>query len=433
MTLVIVIIMLVAYVLIATEHLTGINKAGIAMFAGVLGWILISDHDFTPFSNYISDIVLYLLSTICIVNVLVSYGCFDFIVPLLRVRSTTVILWGFVSITCLLSANFDNLTSAVVMLLIMRRLLANPEQRRYVGSCIALAACAGGAVTVIGDPTTLAVWGKGAVTPSAFFQALILPSLVGVIVPTLLVRQCLPEHLDLNRGSIAYRGGADIQTPLWQRLVLFTLGIGGLWFVPTFHKLTHLPSFLGALCVLAVVWLAVEIFNSTKLKSEQPSVVPAVSRLLATEVLKVVMFFIGVALGISALVETGAMYACSQWLDSNIHDVYVLSVFLGIVSSVLDNVCLVLSAVNVYPVLPPELATTEYLQLFTVNGQYWHLVVISGSLGGMFLPIGSTSGLALMKSEDVGILWYLRHISLKMLLGWVAALITYFLVDWFLR
>lgn len=263
MTIAIIVLMLLAYLLIASEHLTHINKATTAMFAGVVGWILyiiyvgddktlIADSVFPQHSAYFCSIVLYLLSTMAIVEVLSNNGCFDFISELLRTRSMRRFLWGVVAITFFLSANLDNLTTVVLMLVIMRRLLTNRRQRLYVGAAIVIAACAGGCFTVIGDVTSLMIWTRGAVTPTAFAFAMLPAALVAVFIPTLLISFDLPDTLDINRPHIIYRGD-DSVIPLWQRVVMLFIGIVGLWFVPTFHRLTLLPPFLGSLCVLGVV------------------------------------------------------------------------------------------------------------------------------------------------------------------------------------
>lgn len=440
MTIAIIALMLLAYLLIASEHLTHINKATTAMFAGVVGWILyiiymghdkaaIANDVFPRHSAYFCSIVLYLLSTMAIVEVLSNNGCFDFITDQLRTRSMRRFLWGIVGITFVLSANLDNLTTVVLMLIIMRRLLANRRQRLYVGAAIVVAACAGGCFTVIGDVTTLMIWTRGAVTPTAFAQAMLPAALVATIVPTLLISFDLPDSLDINRRHIVYRGDESV-IPLWQRLTLLVLGIGGLWFVPTFHRLTLLPPFLGSLCVLGVIWVLDEVFNRHGLRTEQPTLLPGSNRRLQYEVLQVIMFFIGVALAVSVLAEVGALKSVGDWLNHNVHDIYVISIFLGALSAVLDNIVLVLSAVSICDVLPE--AQTAYQQFFLENGQYWHLVVLSGCIGGCLLPIGSTAGYALMKSEDTSMWWYFRHITGKVLMGWIAALITYFATDYIL-
>lgn len=443
MTIAIIVLMLLAYVLIASEHLTHINKATTAMFAGVVGWILyiiyvgpdkavIAEDVFVRHSAYFCSIVLYLLSTMAIVEVLSDNGCFDFITEFLRTRNMRRFLWGTVFITFLLSANLDNLTTVVLMLIIVRRLLANRRQRLYVGAAIVIAACCGGSFTVIGDVTSLMIWTKGAVTPTDFAGAMILPALVATMIPTVLISYDLPDTLDITRRHIVFRGD-DSAMPLWQRCIMLFLGIGGLWFVPTFHRITLLPPFLGSLCVLGVIWVLNEVFNRSSIRTEQPILLPGSDRRLQYEVLQVIMFFIGVSLGVGVLVEIGAMQGVAGWLDAYVHDVYVLSVFLGVLSAVLDNVCLVLSAIDIYTVLPDGSGLTTYQQLFTQNGQYWHLVVLSACVGGCLLPIGSTAGYALLKTEDMGLWWYFRHITGKVLMGWIAALVTYFGLDYCLH
>jgi Na+/H+ antiporter NhaD/arsenite permease-like protein len=163
-------------------------------------------------------------------------------------------LWGTVFVTFLLSANLDNLTTTVLMLMLTRRLLQNRRQRLYIGAAIVISACCGGMFTVIGDVTTLMIWTKGAITPTSFAGAMILPALVATAIPTLLISFELPDTVDIQRPSVVYRGD-DSMMPLWQRCVMLFLGIGGLWFVPTFHRLTLLPPFLGSLCVLGVIFI----------------------------------------------------------------------------------------------------------------------------------------------------------------------------------
>ncbi len=438
MTIAIVCLSLLAYILIATEYVTKVNKTTVAIFAGVVAWILymsmsgnkeyIATHVFGRYAAYISNVVLYLLTTISIVDVLSTNGCFNFMTDLIRSRSTNRILWTLVGLTFLLSAHFDNLTTVVLMLGVMRHVLQNDYQRRYVASVVVIAACCGGSMTVIGDVTSLMVWSQGAVTPTDFSLSMMLPAIVGTVVPTLLIRRSLPDHLDLTRSRYGYRGD-DSSMPLWQRIVMLVIGIAGLWFVPSFHRITLLPPFLGSLCVLAILWLVNGIFNRRSFMAESPMMIPGTKRRLHYEVYQMMMYFIGVALAVSVLKEIGVMKTCAHWLDTNIHDVYLISIFIGFVSAFLDNICLVLSTINIYNVLPPVAEPSLYHSLFQPNGMYWHLVIISGCLGGCLLPIGNVTGYALMKAEDTNLTWYVRHISGKVLLGWMAAMVTYFLMS----
>lgn len=441
MAIVIVSLAIIAYVLIACEYFTRINKTTIAIFTGVVAWMLyltmdgdnnqdVATHEFGEHVKYISSIVLYLLTTMNIVDVLSNNGCFSFVRDMVRSRSTNRLLWGFVGITFLISANFDNLTTAVLMLGVMHNVLQNSSQRQFVGAAVVIAACCGGSITVIGDVTSLMVWTRNAVTPSSFSFAMLAPALVGVAVPTLLIRRSLPDHLDLKTNRYNYHSD-DASMPVWQRAVLMFIGFVGLWFVPSFHRITLLPPFLGSLCVLSVLWMLTEIFNRQSLQSESPMMIPGTNRRLHYEVVQMIMYFMGVALAVSVLKEIGAMKACGQWIDTNIHDVYLFSGFIGLISALLDNICLVFSAISIYDVLPAAEGITAYQSLFLQNGQYWHLVIISGCLGGCLLPIGNVTGYTLMKAEDASLRWYIRHISGKVLAGWIAAMLTYFIVQSF--
>ena len=466
MTLAIVIIVLLGYLLICTEHITRINKATVAMFCGVVVWVLfmcygpqyimslhkadfqkfiggalaysvndinlyISEHLFARHMFQLCSIVMYLLSTMAIVELLQNNGCFDFIKDWCWVRNRWRISLSLALFSFILSANLDNLTSSVVMLMLLKQLVINPHQRMLLGTIVVIATNCGGCFTVIGDVTSLMIWTRGAVTPTNYSSALILPAVVAVVIPSLLICRKLPERVDLKRPGFIFRGD-DSALPVWQRLMMLLVGIGGLWFVPTFHRLTMLPSFLGALCVLGVLWVVNEIVNRKSILSDQPMTMSS-SRSLQYEVLQMIMFFIGIGLSVDALIEVGAMQHVADWCDNHIHNIYLMSLFLGLVSSVMDNIALVLSGISIYPVLPDSAALSDYLTSFTQNGQYWHLIALSGCVGGCLLPIGNTAGYALMKSEDVTIWWYFRHVTLKVLIGWLASLGVYFLIDYFLR
>ncbi|MBO7168022.1 MAG: sodium:proton antiporter, partial [Bacteroidaceae bacterium] len=182
-----------------------------------------------------------------------------------------------------------------------------------------------------------------------------------------------------------------------------------------------------------VLWVANEIINRKRILSDQP-LSRETNRSLQYESMQMIMFFLGVGLCVDILIEVGAMNSVRYWCDQHIHNIYIMSLALGLVSSVMDNLALVISSISIYPVLPDNTpGMTTYLQSFVENGQYWHLITLSGSIGGCLLPIGNTAGYALMKAEDVSIWWYIKHITLKVLLGWFVALGIYFLVDYFLR
>ena len=261
MTLIIVTMLLLAYLLIATGHLTGVNKAAIAMFLGTIGWVVyvswgsdfvmaqhpeeyrewltgraatsesvkwfIYDNVFLKYVGKAAAIVMFLLATMSIVELLNNNGCFDFISEWIRTRNSKRLLWTITLATFILSANLDNLTTATMMLVIMHGILQNSRQRMYVGAAIVLAANCGGCFTVIGDPTGLLLWGDGAVTASRFSAFLALPALLAWIVPTILINRELPDRLDTAWNPSPYRGDAT-RLNRWQRFVMLVVGIGGL-------------------------------------------------------------------------------------------------------------------------------------------------------------------------------------------------------------
>ncbi len=470
MTIAILTLILLGYVLIANEHLTHINKATIALFAAVLGWILfistgtdfvmkmhgpefsanhlsgvsqafavkqfIADHIFLRYGAQLGAIALYLLATMNIVSVLESDGCFEFIARWSRVRSSCHLLWILVGFTFVISANLDNLTTTVLMLMILRKLVSQSRWRMFIGSAIVIAANCGGTFTVIGDVTSLVVWGKGAVTPTNFSAALVLPALVATVIPTAMIARSLPEHIDLIRPAASYRGDS-LFLSRWQRVLLLIVGIGGLWFIPTFHRITLLPPFLGALCVLGVLWVLHELFNHRRITSDQP-LHQTSDRRFQYLTLQTIMYFVGVFLCVSLLIETGVMRSISAWCDEWIHNIYIMSIAIGAISSVLDNIALVLTAINIYPVAEsitalPSFLSPEYSQAFLQDGQYWHLIIYSGCVGGCLLPIGNVCGYALMRGEDVSNTWYVRHIMPKVFIGWMIGLALYFALDLWLR
>ena len=464
MTIAIGILMLLGYLLIASEHITHINKAAIAVFVGVVGWILfmctgthfitqmhgqefadfvtqggiheewsavqqfIARHVFLHYSTYICQLVMYIIATLAIVDVLATNGCFDFISVLLRSRSSKVILWGAVAVTFLISANLDNLTTSMLMMLVLSRLIRNDRQRLWVATAVVIAANCGGCLTVIGDITSLMVWTRGAVTPGSYSGMLIVPCLLATIVPTALISRRLPESLDLVRRGAVYDGD-DSTLSLWQRIVLFIIGMGGLWFVPTFYSITMLPPFLGALCVLVVLWVINEAFHARQLATRQPMLFTGNNHRLQYETIQVIFFVIGITLSMSVLVECGAMQVLSQWLSALVENTYLMSAVWGMISSVLDNVALVMTSISMYDVAPDANAAGT---IFAQNGQYWQLVMLSGVVGGCLLPIGNTSGYALMRMEGATIWWYIRHVTLKVLAGWVVALAAYFAIVYFI-
>ena len=417
MTLVIVVILLIAYVLIATELLTKVNKAAVAVFAGTVGWILyicygtdfvMSQHpndyfDFLSgavptssvvkeyiaqdvFLKYVgrgAEIVLFLLATMTIVEILHNNGCFDFVSQLLKTRRSRRLLWALSIITFIISANLDNLTTTVMMLTVMRRVVPQLRMRLYFGAAIVLAANCGGALTVIGDPTGLFLWNMGHVTPTAYSSAMALPCLTAWLLPTWWIGRSLPETTETEWVTMPYRGD-DTRLNMWQRLLMLFVGIGGLWFIPTFHRITKLSPFLGAFCVLAVLWVVNEIFNRRLIDTDE-MMQRRVPRVLQYGVIQMMLYIMGIMLAVGVVQETGAVGWLVAQLDNYVGATWVAGTLAAALSTVLDSF-------------------TSALTFFTIgksnglNSDYWSIIAYSTAVGGNILCVGSLSGVAFLKT-----------------------------------
>ena len=302
------------------------------------------------------------------------------------------------------------------MLVIMRHILQNSRQRMYVGSAIVLAANCGGCFTVIGDPIGLILWGNGAVTASHFSAYLVIPALLAWIVPTILINRELPDRLDSAWRPSPYRGD-DTRLNRWQRVVMLIVGIGGLWFIPTFHNITKLAPFLGALCVLSVLWVVNEVFNRKLFAADQMTQ-RRIPVSLQYGALQQMLFIMGIMLGMGVVTETGVWDDVANWFDTYIHDIWLMGIVAGLLSSVIDTFTIAISNISLYTVGVGDVAT---------NGAYWKVIAYSTAVGGCLLSVGSISGIALMRAEHVKLGWYVKHLTPKVLLGWILGSIVLWL------
>ena len=446
MTLIIVLLLLLNYLLIATTHLTGVNKAAISIFLAAIGWVVyiiwgtdfvmdmhpgayaeflgehtassdavkdfIYDSIFLKYVGKAAAIVMYLLATMSIIEILNTNGCFDFINEWVKTRNPNRLLWTITLATFILSANLDNLTTTIVMLVIMHSIVKSRPQRMLIGSVIVLAAVCGGCFTVIGDPTGLLLWGNEAVTATDFSAYLAMPAIVACVVPTYLVSRQLPSRLDIEWGIAPFRGD-DTRLNRWQRMLMLLVGIGGLWFVPTFLSITRLPAFLGALVVLALLWVVNEAFNRKLMNTDQTSQ-RRIPRVIQYEAIQQMLFVMGIMLGLGVVSETGVFTDVADWMDATIGNLWVVGVLAGIISSLVDSFTIAASGISMYDVW----SAGDYAQ----DGIYWKVIAYCTAVGGCLLSVGSVCGLALMKMEHIHFGWYFKNISLKVLLGWVLGL-----------
>lgn len=448
MTLVIVVLLLLGYLLLATSHLTNVNKAATAMFVCAVGWVLYvcfgsdfihSQHNadylaflagaepdsdtakayiynnvFTRYVARTASVVLFLLATMSIIELLDNNGCFDFIGQWIRTRNSHRLLWTLTFSTFIISANLDNVTTTITMLVIMRGIVQNRRQRLLIGSSIVLAANAGGCFTVIGDPTGIVLWDGGAVTASNFSKHLCLPALVAWIVPTYLMGRALPERLDVQWPTLPYRGD-DTNLNNWQRVLMLVVGMGGLWFIPTFHNITKLSPFLGALCVLSILWVINEVVNRRLLSADQMTR-RRVPRALQYDNIQTILYVIGIMLGVGAACETGCFGYVARFLETTVHNVWAVGALCGLLSGLVDTFAVAMSAVSTWPVAGADAA--GYAADFAQNGAFWKVMAYATGVGGCLLCFSNASGLALMKMERLSIGWYFRNCTPKIALGW---------------
>ena len=448
MTFIIVILLIISYLLIATGHLTGVNKAAIAMFLGTAGWVFyvcygtdfvmqqhpedyldylagaqptsdavklfIYDHIFLKYVGKAAAIVMFLLATMSIIEILNNNGCFDFITEWIRTRNSKRLLWTITIATYIISANLDNLTTTTMMLVIMHNIVQSGRQRMLVGSAIVLAANCGGCFTVIGDPTGLILWGNGAITATHFSAYLAIPSILAWVIPTVFINYQLPDRLNCEWSTSPYRGD-ETRLNRWQRFVMLIVGIGGLWFIPTFHNITKLAPFLGALCVLSVLWVVNEAFNRRLMNADQMAQ-RRIPRAIQYGAIQQMLFVMGIMMGMGVVTETGVFGDIATWFDHNIHNIWLTGFVSGVLSSLIDTFTVAVSNIMLYPVME----TGD----MAANGTYWKIIAYCTAVGGCLLCVGSTSGLALMKMEHVRLGWYLKNLTPKVAIGWLIGLVV---------
>jgi len=306
----------------------------------------------------------------------------------------------------------------------MHSIVQNRRQRMLIGAAIVIAANCGGCLTVIGDPTTLVLWGDEAITATNYSMHLALPAILAWIVPTILINRELPERLDTQWAPMPFRGDDTNLLP-WQRVVMLFVGIGGLWFIPTFHTITKLSPFLGALCVLSILWVVNEVMNR-KLMSADQMMQRSIPRSVQYGTLQQILFIMGIMLAMGVVTETGVFGDVADWIDDNIQSVWVLGIVSGFLSGVVDSFTIAMSDISLYPIADAAM-NGSYEANFVTNGAYWKIIAYCTAVGGCLLSVGSVSGLALMKMEHMRVGWYIKNLTFKVMAGFAVGLIALWL------
>ena len=455
MTLIIVAVLFVGFVLMSTEQMHHINRATVAMVCGVIAWViyllngesfvlLMHGDEYKEFldggtstadslkyfvaenviTKYIAEaysVILFLIATNTIVEVLHNNGVFDSLIDWLRMRNSRVFLWVVSLLTFTISANVDNLTTVVLMMSIISQVVRNHHQRVIYACTIMVAACLGGCFTAIGDITSVMLWVRGAITPSAYAAGLFLPAFASLCVFNVLIGMKLRGRVEIYSALSRYDGD-DSYLTAWQKVLLLIVGIAGLWFIPSFHYITKLPPFLGSLSVLALIWAVEGLCNL-----ERDGNVIMVQRhyFRNTEFIgmRIILYFIGISLGVGAFAECGALDYVGNWLEENIDNVYIYGVAVGALSSVMDNVPLMMAGMNLFQVDTVADSASEFVQ----NGIYWQLLSFCCACGGSLLFVGSLAGQAVLEVENIRFKWYIRHYLWRALVAWLVGLGVFWL------
>ena len=418
----------VGYMFIALESVTKINRAAIAVLMCVVCWTLLAcGYEGLNLPDFMLNeaieknlgeagtTLFFLMGAMTIVEIVDQHGGFNWVRGALASKTKRSLLWKIAFMTAILSAVLDNLTTAIVMIMILRKLVQDPKDRIWYAVCVIIAANAGGAFSPIGDVTTIMLWNGKMITALGVISEIIVPSFIAFIVPTAVMQMHLKGALPEVKPG---KHEAEIShITRNERVMIFCLGVGGLCFVPVFHTLTELPAFMGILGVLGILWCVTEIIY--RKKSEHDPMAKRVTRMLSRIDLSTIMFFLGILMAVAVLSEIGVLTSIGKWLDMTIGNDYLVTGAIGILSSIVDNVPLVAGAMKMYVInASPNLA---------VDGIFWQLLAYCAGVGGSMLIIGSAAGVVVMGLERISFGWYMRNVTWIAFVGYVAGILCYWL------
>jgi Na+/H+ antiporter NhaD/arsenite permease-like protein len=411
-----VLIFIAVYAAIALEHPLKISKSASALFgAGVL-WtvyaLLMGDHgrvghELDETVTATARITFFLLGAMTIVEVIDAHDGFAIITSHIRTRRLTGLLWLVSWVTFFLSAILDNLTTTIVMISMMRKLLNRGDDRLLFASVIVIAANAGGAWSPMGDVTTTMLWIGGQVSALGIVHALFPASVVNLFVPLIVVTFGLR-----GKPFEAAEAAEASDVPSFQRNLIFALGLGVLMLVPAFKQITHLPPFMGILFGLGILWLAGEILHRDKPPEERHKL--TLAHALSRIDLGSLLFFVGILLAVATLEHAKILEALGGWLDRTVGRQDVIVLLLGLLSAIVDNVPLVAASMGMYP-----------LSQYPMDSFLWEFMAYCAGTGGSILIIGSAAGVAAMGIEKIQFIWYMRRIAWLAILGYLAGAAVY--------
>ncbi len=411
-----IIVFILGYLAITLEHPLKINKTATALVTGVLVWTIyaISTGDASELGHHLastSEILFFLLGAMTLVELVDAHQGFYFVSRLIKTDKVIKLLWIVGLITFFMSAVLDNLTTSIVMVTLLRKLISHKETRKYFVGIVVIAANAGGAWSPIGDVTTTMLWIGGQISATGIIQSLLLPSLVALLVPLIVASYVLKNQaIGQAAASVALSSTEERDG----KIMLFA-GAGSLIGVPIFKTLTHLPPYMGILLALGIVWILSELLHSEK--DEEAKKHLSVGYALTKIDTSSILFFLGILLAIGGLESFGYLHALSDQLAHALGNQNLIVTIIGLASAVVDNVPLVAATMGMYS-----------LTDFPMDHVMWEYLAFCAGTGGSILIIGSAAGVAVMGMEKIEFGWYLKKIGFLALLGYFAGAGLYLLL-----
>ena len=415
-----VIIFIIGYLLITLEHAIHINKSAIALITAVLCWTILvmnpanKDAALGSLGHHFSgvaEIVFFLLGAMTIVELIDAHDGFQNITEKIKTTNKTKFIWTISIVTYFLSAVLDNLTSTIVMISIVNKLVKEKTVKWHLLGLVVISSNAGGAWSPIGDVTTTMLWIGHQITPLNIIKETFLASLACMVVPTLIINYrikgsiILEEKVPINQNVISNA---------FDRNLVFFIGVSCLLFVPFFKAITELPPYMGMLFSLGIMWVVTELMHHNKVSDEKGSL--SVSHALRKIDTPSILFFAGILMSIAALEQVGLLTSLASYFDHQFSDIKIIAIVIGLLSSIVDNVPMVAALQSMYS-----------LDMYPTDHYFWEFLAYTAGTGGSVLIIGSAAGVAVMGIEKIDFFWYLKNISWIALIGFIAGALVFIL------
>ena len=449
LTIAIIVVFVLGYALIAMESLTKVNKAAVALLMFVFCWTLymfdpapfvqLMHPDFTGTGDKVVSFVnalitehlgdtattlFFLMGAMTIVEIVDQNGGFNWVKNVMQSKTKRSLLWKIAFMTFFLSAILDNLTTSIVMVMILRKLVQDKHDRMIYASLVIIAANSGGAFSPIGDVTTIMLWNAGMITAGGVISEIFIPSLVSMLIPAFLLQMLLKGNIQYDDMTSDMLGDREVlEFNGFQRKIVFAIGVGGLCSVPLFHFFTDLPPFAGILLVLGILWTVTEVFyrNLHKKRGDEIQFSKRVSSLLSRIDMSTILFFLGILMAVACLEEVGVLKELGRGLNTTFNgNHYAVTGIIGVLSAIVDNVPLVAGSMGMYPIgIEPDMA---------VDGIFWQLLAYCAGVGGSMLIVGSAAGVVVMGLEKITFGWYMKRITWIAFLGYIAGILSYWVI-----